>query len=69
VDYESQRMESGNQRMDYEDADVRHERTVSSVLNIRVLVLFVEVLNGRWRWLLAMADGYGRWLGTLNFEL
>ncbi|MBQ4525975.1 MAG: hypothetical protein IJA00_07920 [Bacteroidaceae bacterium] len=57
MDYESQRMESGNQRMDYEDADVRHERTVSSVLNIRVLVLFVEVLNGRWRWLLAMADG------------
>ena len=57
LDYESQRMEYGNQRMEYEDTDVKHERTVSSVLNIRVLVLFVEVLNGRWRWLLAMADG------------
>ncbi|MBP3553306.1 MAG: hypothetical protein J6K05_09130 [Bacteroidaceae bacterium] len=62
-------MESGNQRMDYEDADVRHERTVSSVLNIRVLVLFVEVLNGRWRWLLAMAVGYGRWLWQMAWNL
>jgi len=30
-------MEYENQRMEYEDTDVKHERTVSSAPNIRIL--------------------------------
>ena len=39
-------MEYENQQMDYEDTDVRYERTVSSVPNVRIfctLHLFAEI--------------------------
>ena len=60
-------MEYGNQRMDYEDTDVRYERTVSSAPDIRIFWAQRPYLSGLFH--LPLIDSDGVFVGLVNLQL
>ena len=60
-------MEYGNQRMDYEDTDVKHERTVSSAPDIRIFRAQRPYLSGLLH--LPLIDSDGVLVGLGDFQL